>query len=470
MFHVKHCFKERGAMFLNHIHISQFRNLQSVELSLPEHGYCIISGPNGSGKTSILEAIYALSCGKSFRTSDATQLIQNDAVNFVLFAKLSSKSKTLELFPNVPQGTSLRAQRGNPSEKKIGLGWIASSTRNDGNKGLERTLLLEDTLANVGASGGRPVQTQIADQIGRVPLAPRGQWQDSVTPQSSSISVGVQRDRSGKIIAKCAGESAKFSEIARMLPARVISPIESYTLINGGPEQRRRFLDWGMFHVKHFYWNELQKLNRILKQKNAALKMRCSDEELDQWNHMLAEVSYSLDSMRQEYIQKLVPIFSKYQQNLPSIKQVNLTYFPGWDNLPTDLFTQLSTVSRQERQQGYCVLGPHRAEILLRTPNGLCKDQLSRGRQKTLAIALYLAQGELLFNETGRHPLYMIDDFSSELDAEAQQLLMGALDPSDKQVIITNLEKNDLVLDHVYSGAYHTKRYFINKGKLQLID
>lgn len=361
-------------MFLHHLHISHFRNLQSVELSLPKHGYCVISGLNGSGKTSVLEAIYALSCGKSFRTTEFSQLIQNDAENFVLFAKLSD------------------------------------------------------------------------------------------------MNIGIQRDRHEKIIAKCNGEPVKFSDIARMLPTRIISPIESYTLINGGPEQRRRFLDWGMFHVKHFYWAELQKLHRIIKQKNAALKMRCSDDELMQWNHMLTEVSYSLDQLRQEYLQKFAPIFEKYREKLPSIQPVKLTYFPGWDKNSTDLFTQLSTVSKQEKQIGYCVLGPHRAEIRLETSHGLCKDQLSRGRQKTLAIALYLAQGELLFNEVGRHPLYMIDDFSSELDTEAQQLLINALDPSDKQVIITNLEQHHPVLNDTYIAKHAMYRYKINEGVLQLID
>lgn len=366
-------------MFLSHLDISHFRNLQSVELFLPENGYCIISGPNGSGKTSMLEAIYTLSCGKSFRTTDSDQLIQNDAETFVLFGELGS-------------------------------------------------------------------------------------------PQSSNIHIGIQRDRGEKIIAKCAGKPAKFSEIARMLPIRILSPIESYTLINGGPEQRRRFLDWGMFHVKHFYWTELQKCHRIIKQKNAALKMRCSDEELMQWNRMLSEVSYSLDNLRCEYMARLNKIFDKYREKLAILKDVELKYLPGWQRQSTDLFTQLSTDSKQERLQGHCLLGPHRAEILLKSAHGLCKDQLSRGRQKTLAIALYLSQGELLFDETKKHPLYMIDDFSSELDNETQKLLIEALDPADKQVVITHLEQNHPLLENIDGVKYPIKRYIINNGNIQPVD
>ncbi len=345
---------------------------------MPSHGLAIISGPNGSGKTSLLEAIYALTYGKSFRTSDSPQLIQHGQDSFALFATL---------LPN------------------------------DANNLQELT-------------------------------------------------VGVQRDRNRGVTVQCMGEAEKFSEIARMLPVRVISPTEAYVLINGGPEHRRKFLDWGVFHVKHSYWGLLKKLSRIIKQKSAALKMRCSDQELVQWNQILCEVSYALDNMRQEYIDQLKQILTEYQALLPAIQDVSLDYFPGWIQENGDLSTQLSTALKQERQQGHCLIGPHRAEILLNTPFGTSKDQLSRGRQKMLAIALYLAQGKLLYQEKGQHPLYLIDDFSSELDLDGQQLLVDALDPKDKQIVITTLEAGHVVLDKICMKSEAIKRYTILDGML----
>lgn len=365
-------------MFLQNIEISNFRNLKSATLALPRYGLCVISGPNGSGKTSLLEAIYALTYGKSFRTSDPSQLLQNGAESFALFATLVSNNLD------------------NPQE----------------------------------------------------------------------ISVGVQRDRYKGIMVKCMGEPEKFSEIARMLPVRVMSPTEAYTLINGGPEYRRRFLDWGVFHVKHSYWGLHKKLTRIIKQKSAALKMRCSDQELTQWNQMLCEVSYALDELRQDYVYQLKQILGEYQARLPAISDINLEYYPGWERETGDLSTQLPTILKQERQQGHCLIGPHRAELLLNTAFGTSKDQLSRGRQKMLAIALYLAQGALLYREKGQHPLYLIDDFSSELDIEGQQLLVDALSLEDKQVIITTLEAGSAVLNKIQVKSENIKRYSILDGSV----
>lgn len=364
---------------LKEITLSHFRNITQLQFSVPERGYCLITGPNGSGKTSILEAIYFLSCGKSFRTIDNAQLIQNNQERLTVFSVL----------------------------------------------------------------------------------------QNTLDPLSSAVTLASQRDRHGKMIAKYEGEVVKCSEMARRLPTRMISPVEAYTLINGGPEQRRRFLDWGMFHVKHSYWNELQKLQRIVKQKNAALKMRCSDEELMQWNRLMAEVSYTLDRLRYAYVEQLKKIFTQYTQEIPSIQAVTLRYYRGWEETPEDLYVQLERIAPQERGAGYSLIGPHRAEIYFKMPQGLCKDQLSRGRQKTLAIALYLAQGEILFHTTGQHPLYMIDDFSSELDTEAQTLLLHALHPENKQVIITLLDPYDKLFNPLTLSPNLFRQYTLCEGVLQ---
>ncbi len=194
--------------------------------------------------------------------------------------------------------------------------------------------------------------------------------------------------------------------------------------------------------------------------------MRCSDEELMQWNQMLCEASYALDEMRQEYVAQLSQILAEYQARLPAINDVVLEYFPGWERQLGDLSTQLSTALKQERQQGHCIIGPHRAELQLNTLFGTSKDQHSRGRQKMLAIALYLAQGELLFREQSQHPLYLIDDFSSELDIDGQQLLVDALNLKDKQVIITTLDEKNAVLEKIYHENQRVMRYTIVAGNV----
>lgn len=363
-------------MPITKLNLTSFRNLPTANISLLPEGINIICGQNGSGKTSLLEAICTISCGKSFRTRDLNQLIH-------------SKSSELSVYAE---------------------------------------LLLEN---------------------------------------KSGTSIGISRSHGNSFKVKLSGNTSSFSELAHLLPVRVISPVETIELINSGPDKRRSFLDWGVFHVKHEYWSAIKRFNKLLKQKSAALKARCGQEELLEWNKQFCNISLLINRYRQNYFTQWLLELKEILCTSNIFNDLNLSYYPGW-NQDESLPNILKQTERRERQLGYCTTGPHRADIILKKNGGLnplAKEHFSRGQQKLLAIAMYLAQGELLKKNKNYYPLYLIDDFTSELDVNSQQLLLKMLKSTEKQIIITTLDLEHPALKSFISKQ-KIKLFNIEKGKV----
>jgi len=277
---------------------------------------------------------------------------------------------------------------------------------------------------------------------------------------------GVARKSDAALRSRCDGLPSRLVDHARALPVRVISPVESNDLINAGPAKRRDFIDWGVFHVKHCHWGVLKDFNRILKQRNAALKMKCSAAELHQWNVQFAAASMAVDATRKDFFQLWWQHFVSLVEQIPLLANIEAEYFSGWDS-ECLLSEVLAGAVAKERVVGQGLYGPHRAELLLKVDDVPVKEVFSRGQQKLLAVAMYLSQGAALFSVLGKHPLYMVDDFTSELDEHSQALLMSVLCDTEKQVVVTSLNKNPL-LSLLKSRAIDFQCFDISAGNLCL--
>ncbi|MGO4781259.1 DNA replication and repair protein RecF, partial [Lysobacter sp. 2RAB21] len=90
---------------------------------------------------------------------------------------------------------------------------------------------------------------------------------------------------------------------------------------------RRRYLDWGLFHVEHDFTPLWRRYTRALKQRNALLKARARDGQLDAWDRELAESGEPLTRRRQQYLDELQPRFAALAAELaPSLGAVRLDY------------------------------------------------------------------------------------------------------------------------------------------------
>jgi len=286
----------------------------------------------------------------------------------------------------------------------------------------------------------------------------RGPSSDSERP------LGVKRGRSGEAQIRVNGDTVRtVAELAANLPLQVITA-DSFGLLTGAPGGRRRFVDWGVFHVEHRFFQQWQRFQRSLKQRNMLLRRgNISDIELETWSRDLAQLGEAVNAYRVAYFEQLAPLFYETLAQLaPSLGGLELRFRPGWDSkLSYAEALQLGKVS--DLEQGYTHTGPQRADIRVTSEGHLASETLSRGQQKLVVCALKLAQGLLLRRLEKGECTYLIDDLPSELDENHSRLVCDLLASMDAQVFLTCVEageiqsvwpeKHELAMFHVEHGS-----------------
>ncbi|MCE7950262.1 MAG: DNA replication/repair protein RecF [Xanthomonadales bacterium PRO7] len=235
----------------------------------------------------------------------------------------------------------------------------------------------------------------------------------------------------------------------------------SHELIAGSGRERRRFLDWGVFHVEHAYLATAARYRRSLRQRNMALKNGAADGELDAWDVELASAAAPMDLHRQQYFSRFRDRLAELAgQFLPELGEVNLAWDRGWpsDASLLDLLAQRRSL---DRIRGHTSRGPHRADWLLRFEQAPQRGQLSRGQEKLCALACVLAQARVHADASGGWPVIALDDLGSELDLEHQARVLDWLRRDADQVLISGVdipeplraEPDAITLFHVEHGS-----------------
>ena len=260
-------------------------------------------------------------------------------------------------------------------------------------------------------------------------------WQET----DRLIPVGVSR-KPGQLMARIDSEPVRrLSELAAMFPLQWVGG-NLHGLIENGPPVRRQFLDWGLFHVKPDYipaWKQFQKL---IKQRNAALRSASSPREIKIWDRDLAICGESLDSYRADYFKNISEYLVDIMEDfIESSDLLEIQYRRGWSaekSYKAVLDESLST----DREQGFTRYGPQRADFSLKYQAKPASEALSRGQQKLLVIGLKLCQALLLKKETGSRSLFLLDDLGAELDSSNQTRVMHRLIELDAQIFATAIE------------------------------
>jgi DNA replication and repair protein RecF len=321
------------------INVDSLRCIELARLELGG-GLNVIQGANGSGKTSLLEAIFLTGRGRSFRTRNTARLIR---------------------------------------------------------RGTDRLLLFAETV----------------DPAHRV---------------------GFQYHRDDQVECRIDGRAAtSLAELPGVFFVEVIDP-DIHRLVEGSPAERRRWLDWGVFHVEHSFLAHWARYTRALRQRNAALK---AGQNPQPWEMELVAQGTVLHEFRERWVAGLQPFWEATTQRLLGAP-LTLQYRPGW---PADVSLEAALAQGRARDiaRGTTGDGPHRADVTLKAPAGLARDVLSRGQQKLAAAAMVLSLLGRLRADSQALPTLLLDDPAAELDADRLGSFVEVVRDLQCQLVLTSL-------------------------------
>ncbi|MFC5438309.1 DNA replication/repair protein RecF [Rhodanobacter umsongensis] len=258
--------------------------------------------------------------------------------------------------------------------------------------------------------------------------------------------------------ARVEGVNVAIGQLVRECAVVCFEP-GSHALIAGAAEERRRFLDWGVFHVEHDFLSHWRRHQRALKQRNSLLRSPSmpADELFEPWEAELALSGAHIDRQRQAYLDLLRPkLRASVTGLLPELGELDLRYRRGWSD-DQDLTQQLRAQRGRDRARGHTTAGAHRADWSIAFEHAPLREHLSRGQEKLTALACLLAQAELYAEHRGEWPIVCLDDLASELDQAHQGAVVAQLVAAGAQVLLTGTEMPQ-ALTNVPSRVFHVEQ------------
>lgn len=210
-------------------------------------------------------------------------------------------------------------------------------------------------------------------------------------------------------------------------------------LVRGGAEHRRRYLDFAAAQIHPHYLPALRHYERLLRSRNHLLKRdaRINWRQADAYATALEEHGKLIADCRRQLIDQLLPALSRALHQLSSgCEQVHIRYEPGFDTT-LGLAAQLRQARADEERSRTTAAGIHRDDIVLWINERPAQAFASEGQQRSLSLSLKLAQADLLAQNSGTHPLLLIDDVFGELDPNRRRALLAALPETSQKVITT---------------------------------
>ncbi len=299
-----------------------------------------------------------------------------------------------------------------------------------GENGAGKTSILEAAFL---LGRGRSFRTRLSERLirqGADRLIVFGRT-DTVPEHAAGIEVSKEGGTRGRLDGR---NVESLAELSSAVSVQVIDP-EIHKLIEQGPERRRRWLDWLVFHVEPEFGATWSRYTRCLRQRNAAIRAQSSSTAA--WDAELTVTGDELAAARTRVLERLRPFWEQTAGRLSSVSP-SLSMSRGWAQDMT-LAEALAGAAERDRQRGSTTVGPHRMDLHMRVHGKSARDVLSRGQQKLVAASMVIAQLKLLSQELELRPLLLLDDPAAELDDGRLEAFVAEIAALDCQMLVTSL-------------------------------
>ncbi|WP_407275858.1 DNA replication/repair protein RecF [Halothiobacillus sp. DCM-1] len=246
--------------------------------------------------------------------------------------------------------------------------------------------------------------------------------------------LAAERCKSGLRLRMNQEPLSRASEFIAQLPILALHA-QSDDLLLAGPDHRRRFLDRLAFYLLPEFFAQYAQFNRVLKQRNAALKAR---QSVHPWNELFVRHATNLSAARARALALLMAALPGVLAAVSPQLQVSAEFHPGHSG--GDLLEALQRSAIREQELRQTLVGPHRADIVLTTPEGPLKALASRGQIKVFVLALTLAVAEVWRVHRAHRAILLFDDFMTELDGAHLSLVFEYLQSFGHQAFFTTVD------------------------------
>lgn len=248
----------------------------------------------------------------------------------------------------------------------------------------------------------------------------------------------------------------RLSEMIGSFRAVLFCP-EHLSLIKEGPSMRRNYLDVAISQFRPVYLRSLQRYHALLEQRNKLIKnaeedRKTLDATITLWSEQLAREAAVIANFRAKYVRKVSAQVAKYFEEMTGMREKVEMQYVGSSKQTEKEYDDIEAVEKRyidllssnidrEIGAGATLWGIHKDDIEILINGKSARMFGSQGQQRSLALAMKLAEGDICFEETGDRPVLLLDDVLSELDEKRRNFLLSRV--GDRQVIITTCENVD---------------------------